>query len=158
MVHLEEIEAIKKLKYKYLRCIDTKSWDEITQCFVEDATTSYDSGTYSYQGRDAIIKFLSETLAPTMITTHHSHGPEIDITSENTATGIWRLEDYNIVTEMNLSMHGAVIHHDEYVKVKGEWKIKHTGYERIFMEMWDRGDVPSLKLTHNMWGPTTETT
>lgn len=158
MDHLEEIEAIKRLKSKYLRCVDTKSWNELAECFVADATTSYDSGAYSYQGVDAIIKFLSETLAPTMITMHHGHNSEIDITNEDTAMGIWRLEDYNIIPEMNLSMHGAVIYHDEYVKVEGKWKIKHTGYERIFMEMWDRGDTPSLKLTHNMWGPTTETT
>lgn len=24
---LEDLEAIKRLKYKYLRCLDTKQWD-----------------------------------------------------------------------------------------------------------------------------------
>ena len=37
---LEDIEAIKRLKYKYWRCLDTKSWDEMEECFVDDATAS----------------------------------------------------------------------------------------------------------------------
>ena len=52
---LIEIEAIKRLKYKYLRCLDQKLWDELAECFVENATSSYSGGKYSYEGRDAIL-------------------------------------------------------------------------------------------------------
>ena len=31
MDELAEIEAIKRLKYKYLRCVDTKNWDELVK-------------------------------------------------------------------------------------------------------------------------------
>ena len=31
MVDLQEIEAIKRLKYKYMRCIDEKRWDELAE-------------------------------------------------------------------------------------------------------------------------------
>ena len=30
---LVEIELIKRLKYKYARCLDQKLWDEIGECF-----------------------------------------------------------------------------------------------------------------------------
>ena len=157
MGNLEEIEAIKRLKSKYFRNLDTKSWDELEQCFTKDATTSYYSGMFSHQGVDDIMKFLSEVVGPPT-TMHHGHNPEIDIISDNTATGIWRLEDYVIVHDFNMSMHGSAIYHDEYVKVNGEWKIKHTGFDRVFEETWDRADAPSLKLTHDMWGHITEST
>lgn len=156
MNELAEIEAIKRLKSKYLRCIDTKAWDELVQCFTEDATTSYRGGMFSFQGVDAIMQFLTETLGPSAITTHHAHSPEIDFINDNTATGIWRFEDYVIIPEMNISMKGAAIYRDEYVKVNGEWRIKHTGYDNIYHEMWDRSDTPSLKITDNMFGFPTE--
>ena len=38
MVDLQEIEAIKRLKYRYFRCIDTKAWKELEDCFSEDAS------------------------------------------------------------------------------------------------------------------------
>lgn len=154
MHHIEEIEAIKKLKYKYLRCVDCKLWDELTECFTPDVTTSFSGGQYSFEGIEAIVKFLKEGLNPSMVTTHHGHHPEIELTSETTAKGIWALEDYVIMTEANMSLHGAAFYHDEYVKIGGEWKIKHTGYDRVYDEIWNRADIPSLKIMQNMHATT----
>ena len=70
---LQEIEAIKRLKYKYMRCIDRKEWDELEECFTDDATAAYSGGKYSYTGRDAILKFLSEAMgAPSFHSTASS--------------------------------------------------------------------------------------
>jgi bile-acid 7alpha-dehydratase len=149
----DDIEAIKRLKYRYFRCLDSKLWDDLAQCFTEDATTSYSGGKYTYQGRDAIMKFLSEGLGSTMISMHHGHHPEIEITGKTTARGIWALHDYVIVTQSSVSLRGASFYHDEYVKVRGEWKIKHTGYDRVFEEMWDRSETKSLKITRSMFLP-----
>ncbi len=151
--HIEEIEAIKRLKHKYLRCVDCKLWDELAECFIPDATTSFSSGQYSFEGIEAIINFLKEGLNPSMVTMHHGHHPEIELTSETAAKGTWALEDYVIMTEANMSLHGAAFYHDEYVKVEGEWKIKHTGYDRVFEEIWNRADIPSLNLMQNMHAP-----
>ncbi len=82
---------------------------------------------------------------------HHGHHPEIEITSDTTARGIWALKDYLIITERNMGVRGAAFYRDEYVKVNREWKIKSTGYDRTFEEMWDRSDTPSLKLTDSMF-------
>ena len=34
---LLDIEAIKRVKYAYLRCLDQKLWDEMADVFTEDA-------------------------------------------------------------------------------------------------------------------------
>jgi bile-acid 7alpha-dehydratase len=146
----DDVEAIKRLKYRYFRCLDSKLWDELAECFTEDATTSYSGGKYGFQGRDAIIKFLREGLCQTRISMHHGHHPEIDITGDSTATGVWALEDCVIDTEFNLGIRGAAFYRDEYVKENGEWKIRSTGYTRVFEEMWDRGESKSLKISANM--------
>lgn len=152
MVDLQEIEAIKRLKYRYLRCLDQKKWDELAACFTEDARSSYGDGKYSFAGRDEIMEFLKTSMSsPSMLTSHRVHQPEIDLTSDTTATGTWALEDTVIETQAQITIRGAAFYTDEYVKVGGEWKIKSTGYQRTFEEMMSRKDTPSLKLTANCW-------
>ena len=80
---LVDIEAIKKLKAKYWRCIDKKLWDELEDCFVEDAVADYGKNL-NFQGRKAIIQFLKDNLgSDSVITVHQGHNPEIEITSDN---------------------------------------------------------------------------
>ena len=40
--------------------------------------------------------------------------------------------------DANTVLHGAGFYSDEYVKVNGAWKIKHTGYERTFEQIETR--------------------
>ena len=153
MSQLDEIEAIKQLKYRYFRCLDSKRWAELAECFVPDATSSYDEGKYSFRGRDQIIGFLEGALGrPTMITMHHGHHPEIEITSPTTATGTWYLEDQVIDAKRNTTLRGAAFYRDEYVKRDGAWRLLSTGYLRTFEEVQDRSETPSLKLTRTMFG------
>lgn len=152
MSELDEIEAIKQLKYRYFRFLDTKSWDEIAGCFVEDATSAYDDGRYAFEGRDAIVGFLKDALGrPSMVSMHHGHHPEVTLTSATTATGVWYLEDLVIDTERNTMLRGAAFYRDEYVKEDGAWKLRSTGYRRTWEEVANRDDVPSLKLTRTMF-------
>ena len=150
MYDLQEIEAIKRLKYKYFRCLDTKRWDEMRECFTEDATSAYSSGKYSFQGRENILKFLIDAMdRPTVLSAHHGHHPEIEITSATTAVGVWALSDTFIDVEMGITVRGAAYYRDEYVKLNGQWKIKATGYERTYEEVENRADIPSLQITEN---------
>jgi hypothetical protein len=59
---LVEIELIKRLKYRYMRCLDQKLWDELATCFVEEATVAYSGGHYAVEGRDAILDWLRATM------------------------------------------------------------------------------------------------
>ncbi len=147
---LVELEAIKRLKYRYVRLIDTKEWDELETLFLPDATATYGDGKYSFEGRDAIMEFLRESMASTnMLTSHKVHQPEIALLSPDRATATWALEDVVIHLDYNLRISGAAFYSDEYTKVDGEWRIKHTGYERVYEEMQPRAD--DIKLTARKW-------
>ena len=153
MVDLQEIEAIKRLKHRYMRCIDEKRWEELEDCFTEDATVSYSGSRYEFEGRDAIMKFLVDSMdRDSFLSSHRVGQPEIDITSETTATGIWALEDTVIDTQFEITLRGAAFYRDEYVKIDGRWKIRSTGYDRTFEEIESRKESPSLKLTQRQRG------
>lgn len=154
MYDLQELEAIKRLKYRYLRCIDQKLWGELEDCFTEDATAAYGDGRYSFTGRDAILKFLRDAMgADTFLSSHRVHQPEIDFDGPDRARGVWAMEDKVIETKAGIVIQGSAFYYDEYVKVDGSWKIRHTGYKRIFEEMYSRKDIPSLRLTASAWAP-----
>jgi len=130
---LEDIEAIKNLKGKYLRCLDLNLWNEMEECFVEDAVADYGENMH-FEGRNAILEFLKGSLGQDIfITSHECHTPEIEIVSDTEARGIWKLHDY-VVIQPNSTMTGWAHYNEEYVKEKGLWKIKYASYTRSFEE------------------------
>ncbi len=136
--NLDEIEAIKQLKYKYFRCLDCKKWDEMAECFAPGARSWYDSGKYSFDGVDAIMKFMRDSLSdPDIISLHHGHHPEIQVNGVE-ATGIWYLEDRLYFTKQNMMLWGAGFYEDEYVQIDGAWLLRSTGYHRTFEEIQTR--------------------
>ena len=151
--NLVDIEQIKRLKYKYLRCLDQKLWDEMGECFVADATAAYSGGKYSYDGRDAILEFLVKSMGEdTFLSSHRVHHPEIDLDGPTRAHGVWALEDVVIDTKWQITIRGAAFYTDDYVKEDGVWRIQHTGYKRTYEEIQPRKDVAGLKLTASWWG------
>ncbi len=149
---LLEIEAIKQLKYRYMRCVDMKLWDELAGLFVPEATCSYSGGRYSYEGRDEIVSWLKKSMEREGFHSSHSvHHPEITLVDPTSATGIWALEDIVIDMDHEIQISGAAFYRDRYVKRDGEWLIEHTGYDRVFEQVESRRDRPGLKLTASMW-------
>lgn len=147
---LVQLELIKRLKYKYARCLDLKLFDEVGECFVEDATASYGGGAYAFEGRDAIVDFLRRSMGSTsMLTSHKMHHPEIELTGPDTATGLWALDDRVVLTEFNMTVRGAAYYTDAYVRIDGEWRIKHTGYKRVYEELAPR--PADVTLTASYW-------
>jgi hypothetical protein len=149
---LVEIELIKRLKYRYLRCLDQKLWDEIETCFTPDATARYGGGLYEFAGRAAIMEFLRTSMgATTMLSSHRCHHPEIDLTGPETAVGVWALEDVVILTDLGINVQGAAFYTDDYVKVAGSWLIAHTGYQRTYEELLPRAQLEGLRITADWW-------
>ena len=150
---LLEIEQIKRLKYKYLRCLDQKLWDDLADVLTEDAVAAYSGGAYSFDGREEILTFLRDSMgAENFLSSHRCHHPEIDVTGPDTATGVWALDDVVVMLEWDLTVRGSAFYTDEYRKVDGEWKIAKTGYKRTYEEIQPRGNVAGLKLTASWWG------
>jgi hypothetical protein len=149
---LVEIELIKQLKYKYLRCLDQKLWDDLDQVLTPDCVARYSGGKYSFDGRDAIKEFLVTSMGSTdFLSAHRCVHPEIELTSATTATGIWSLFDHVIILEHDVNVSGSAWYHDDYVKTDDGWRIANTGYKRMFEELTPRGSVPGLSLTAHWW-------
>ena len=86
---MEDVEAIRQLKARYFRTMDTKDWNGMRRMFADDVvmdTTASGGGVIT--GADEFMAFLRETLADAT-TVHHGHMPEIEVTSPTTANGIW---------------------------------------------------------------------
>jgi len=119
---VDDVEAIKKLKARYFRCLDTKDWDGYRNVFTDDVVV--DMSPAGGDVRRGIDTFMEYVRGLTLIqSVHHGHMPEIELTSETTATGIWSLEDYNR-WENGQDTHGYGQYHETYEKVDGQWRIK----------------------------------
>ncbi len=132
-MRLEDIERIKQLKGRYFRYLDTNDWQAMADIFVPEATATYSDGDHSFDSRDDILGFLSGAMSGRKIMTMHTgHHPEITVGEDDTAEGIWYLQDTVYVLDFNLQISGNGIYHDRYVCRDGQWLIAHTGYERLF--------------------------
>jgi hypothetical protein len=150
---LNDLEAIRRLKYRYLRALDQKLWDELADCLTEDAIAEYSAGKYRKEGRAAIVAWISEAMgAETFLSSHRCHHPEIDLTGPDTATAVWALEDVVIIEDMGITVQGAAFYTDEYRRVGGDWKIAATGYKRTYEEIFPRASIEGLDLTASWWG------
>ncbi|MBB5896522.1 nuclear transport factor 2 family protein [Kutzneria kofuensis] len=155
MTDLIALEEIRRLKYRYLRSLDLKRWDEFAQTLAVDATADYGTPVYGERlrlaGRDEIVAFMSRRLGPDVITVHLAGQPEIDIDGDE-ATGTWGMQDTVIATERQVVIQGAAFYEDRYrCGEDGVWRISHTGYDRTYEAMFALTDLPGFKLTANRW-------
>jgi hypothetical protein len=159
---LVTLEEIRQVKYRYLRCVDLKLWDEMAEVFTPDATADY--GTHAYgqplkiTGRDEIISFLRTRLGPDIITVHSAGQPEITVDAGgDTASGTWSFEDTVIATEHRIVVKGAAFYQDRYWRgADGRWRIAHTGYVRTYEAMLSLDDLPSFRLIAKLEPPAVE--
>jgi uncharacterized protein (TIGR02246 family) len=135
---VDDIEAIKQLKARYFRTMDTKDWTGMRQVFSDDVvmdTTA--AGGNVIDGADRFMEFLEHTLSG-VITVHHGHMPEIQVTSPTTATGIWALQD-TLVWPDGGRMVGYGHYHETYEKHGGEWRIKSSTLTRLHVDFIGAG-------------------
>jgi hypothetical protein len=86
----------------------------------------------TYTSADEHIANTSRMLAEA-VTVHHSHMPEIEITSPTTARGIWAMFDYvDFKNDPERSLHGYGHYIEEYEKgTDGIWRFKSMRLTRI---------------------------
>src|SRR5258708_1544478 len=152
---LVALEEIRRVKYRYLRCVDLKLWDEMEEVFTPDARAEY--GTHAVrkplnlQGRAGIVNYLRENLGPAIITVQRCGQPGVD-NERAPATGTWSFEDTVIAMDFRVLIKGAAFYQDTYQRGEdGKWRISHIGYKRIYETMSSLDDSPSLRFIDNMW-------
>lgn len=151
---LVALEEIRRLKARYLRCLDLKLWDEMAGTLTADAHARYGTPSYgkplTFESREAIVEFFRNAVGPGVTTVHFAGQPEIDVDGD-TATGTWLMRDKVIVPEHRVIIEGAAYYEDTYRRVDGVWLTASTQYDRLYETMMSMDDVPSLKLTANRW-------
>ena len=125
---VDDIEAIKQLKARYLRAVDTRDWELCRANLSDDFVIS--TGFHDTAGADQVVESLSTALRD-VVTIHHAHTPEIRLTSGTTATGIWACEDLARHADgRRVAAYGH--HHETYEKIDGSWKMKSQTMEWVF--------------------------
>ena len=129
----DDIEAIRQLKARYFRLMDTKDWDGLAQVFADDVMIDVtgEGGGVTHSVAE-YIPFLRANIE-NVITVHHGHMPEIELTSPTTATGIWALEDQLWWPDGGplKHMHGFGHYHETYEKTDGVWRITSMTITRL---------------------------
>jgi hypothetical protein len=129
----DDIEAIRQLKARYFRLMDTKDWDGLAQVFTDDVEIDVTGeGGGVTRSVAEYIPFLRANIE-NVITVHHGHMPEIELTSATTAKGLWALEDQLWWPEGGplKHMHGFGHYHETYEKRDGDWRIKTMTITRL---------------------------
>lgn len=135
-----DLEAIRQLKARYFRLMDTRQWDAWRDCFTEDVTACYEGVPrasddlpldINIEGREVLIDGVS-TLMVGATSIHQGYMPEIELTSATTAHGIWTMFDYVRLPTCNFKGWGH--YHEDYVKEGGQWRIKKIHLTRLHTE------------------------
>jgi SnoaL-like domain len=127
---IADIEAIKQLKARYCRYLDTKDWAAWRSIFTDDfLSDTSDAGGKVIAGADEFVAFTRKSLRNQAMV-HQVHAPEIDITSATTARGVWALEDV-VRFGPGVNLRGYGHYHETYEKLDGQWRIKSSKLTRL---------------------------
>jgi 3-hydroxyisobutyrate dehydrogenase-like beta-hydroxyacid dehydrogenase len=134
---LADIEAIKQLKARYFRFIDTKDWESFRDLFTDDCVHHLpEDSPVASMGNDQYFA-MNEALLTPGVTTHHGHMPEITLRSETEADGIWAMFDYVQIEPPSgrVSIMGYGHYVETYRKCPdGMWRISSKRNERLRLD------------------------
>ena len=91
-------------------------------------------------GIEKIIAWVASATGD-QVSVHHGHNPNIEITSNATATGVWAMEDRlyrtkeHPLADGSTYLHGFGHYHETYVRGPEGWRLKSTRLTRLRIEM-----------------------
>ena len=135
------VEAIKQLKSRYFYHLDNKNWAAWRkEVWADDATLEVpELSDKPVTGADNIVAWTASRFKG-VTATHHGHMPDIEITSGDSATGIWAMEDILRWPEDSPGpsghtfIHGFGHYREAYVKTPKGWRIQSTRLTRLHVE------------------------
>ena len=107
---MDDIEAIKQLKARYCRTMDSKDWAAMRRVFTDDVTMdTTDSGGDVQTGADDFLTFLVQAIGD-VVTVHQCHTPD------------------------GSELHGYGHYHETYRAHEGDWRISSSTLTRLRMD------------------------
>jgi ketosteroid isomerase-like protein len=137
---LEDIEAIKQLKYRYADACD-RGYDANTlaDLFTEDAI--WDGGVFGrYDGQEAIRNYFRGVSSDIVFAMHYMMNSIIEVDGDQ-ARGAWYLFQTCTFAEGNTPILGAAKYAERYQRVHGTWKFRHLQLISIFWTPYEEGWV-----------------
>ena len=136
-VRSNDLEAIRQLKARYFRMMDTKDWDGLAAVFTPDV--HIDMRAEGGGITDTVTEYLPFLIGQIgeVITVHHGHMPEITFTGADTADGIWAMEDRLWWPEGSpiVSVHGWGHCRGGYRRTAAGWRICAVTLTRLQRDM-----------------------
>ena len=131
LARLEALEAIRRLKARFLNACDRQDPEAVRDCFAEGEVIIDMSYFGQCANRDEFVDgiFVPRGCHEHVIDLHQCANPELEILDDTSARGVWSLNYRNINTlERTVTLLSA-LYHDEYRKIDGEWKISRSRTE-----------------------------
>ena len=125
MSAMGDIDEIKQVKYRYLRALDTKHWDEFADTLTEDVVGDYDARSASHTTSPTATPSSSSCARrcrPTSSPSTASPTPRSPWTATK-PSATWYLQDRVIVPDFNFMLIGAAFYHDRYRNTADGWRI-----------------------------------
>jgi hypothetical protein len=138
------LQEIRTLKARCVRCMDEKDWAGYAACHAPDAVSSTFQTQLGAPGPITGAQAIAESLKAAIqdrTPVHHAHEPEIEFTSDSTASGIWPVEYMRFWDEDGQPHWGQGYGHyrETYGKVGGRWLITSRALPNIKV-----GEGPAL--------------
>lgn len=121
---LEDKEAIRRLKSRYLRACDLKQVEDVRDCFLPTGVKIDYQNFPLFTDRDAFVAMYEQMACHGGVyDLHHATNWEIDLTGPDEARGLWSLNFRTILTGPRQVVRLAVEYQDVYRRVDGRWWI-----------------------------------
>lgn len=124
-----ETAALELLKATYFDDVDTKNWAALRQLFAPGAVVDT-TGSFGplFPNRDSFMAFTALTLSA-INTRHQGYDPQIDLTSDTTASAVWTMQDRLSLAGL-VTIHGFGHYTDQYEQVDGQWRVTYSKLTR----------------------------
>lgn len=127
---LEDIEAIKRLKYDYFFFCDHKQPANMRECFAEGPVHIDYGRIGTFDNRETLVALFDQlACAEHIVEMHHAQNPRIDLFDAEHATGVWSLYYFMVDTRQNTATQLGGYYEDSYKKIDGVWKITATTFK-----------------------------
>ena len=121
---LEDKEAIRLLKARYLRACDLKQPEEVRDCFLPTGVRIDYQNFPEFTDRDAFVEmYASMACNGGVYDIHHATNWDIELTGPDQARGKWSLNFRTILTGPRQIVRLAVEYDDVYRRHDGRWWI-----------------------------------
>ena len=138
---LEAIEAIRRLKARYFRMLDTGDWDGLVRVFTDEVVVDIEGGLGPSSGprTQLAVDFVDgvRRALTGAVTVHHGHMPEIDVHSAVSASGTWAMADeiWFPASSPVAHLRGAGHYHETYTRLDGGWRIASMKLTRLHVDI-----------------------